>query len=66
MGDLKTLTVTVTPVITVDETTAYTLLGLLELYCKANKKSIEISHMRPVDSDEDYSISLDFIDDTEI
>lgn len=57
------LTVNVTPVITVDNDTAWTILGLLELYCRANNKTIEVRHCRPADSDEAFSVSFDFKDD---
>lgn len=57
------LTVNVTPVITVDNDTAWTILGLLELYCRANNKTIEVRHCRPADSDEAFSVSFNFIDD---
>ena len=57
------LTVNVTPVITVDNDTARTILGLLELYCRANNKTIEVRHCRPAGSDEAFSVSFDFKDD---
>lgn len=44
MGKLNELSITVKPVITVDDSTAYTILGLLELYCRANEKTIDVSH----------------------
>lgn len=64
MANLGGITVNVTPVITVDNDTAWTLLGLLELYCRANNKTIEVSHCRPADSDEAFSVSFNFINDT--
>lgn len=60
------LTVEVTPLLTVDDDTAHTILGLLEMYCKANKKTIEVRHTRPANSDEDFSISLYFANDTKL
>lgn len=58
------LTVNVTPVITVDNDTAWTILGLLELYCRANNKTIEVRHCRSAESDKPFEVSFNFIDDT--
>lgn len=39
------VTVEVKPVLTVDDDTAYTCLMLLELYCKANDKVLEVCQL---------------------
>ena len=57
------LTVEVKPVLTVDTETAYVCLGLLEMYCRQNKKTIEVRHTRPADSDEEFKVAFDFKDD---
>lgn len=63
MANVGEITVNVKPIITVDDNTAYIILGLLELYCKANKKTIEINHGRPADSDEEFSVYFNLVDD---
>ena len=57
------LTVTVTPVVTVDDKTADTLLGLLDLYCRANRKIIRTRKSGPTDSEEDFKITLEIEND---
>ena len=59
------LTVEVTPRLTVDNDTAWVCLGLLELYCRQNKKTIEVRHTRPDDSCE-WEVSFNFVDDAEL
>ena len=56
------LEVEVTPVITVDDNTAYTILNLLELYCRANNKTIEVSHHKYQDKD-GYRVILNLVHD---
>lgn len=66
MLDFGKINVNVEPVITIDDDTAYTLLWLLELYCRAGKKTIGISHATTLDlnpSDE-WKVTFDFEDDT--
>ena len=56
------LDVELTPVITVNDSTAYTILNLLELYCRANNTTIEVSHHKYQDSN-DYDIILNLVND---
>ena len=57
------LTVEVKPILTVDNDTAMVCLGLLELYCRQNKKTIEVRHKRPVGNDGEFEVAFDFKDD---
>lgn len=57
------LTVEIIPVLTVDNDTAMVCLGLLEFYCRQNKMTIEVRHTRPVGSDGEFEVSLDFKND---
>lgn len=66
MEKVGKVTVEVTPRLTVDNDTAWVCLGLLELYCRQNKKTIEVRHTRPVGSDGEFEVSLDFIDDNKL
>lgn len=60
------LMVEVKPRLTVDDDTAWVCLGLLELYCRQNKMTIEVRHTRPVDSDAEFEVSFDFVADEEL
>ena len=66
MANIGEITVEVKPKLTVDNDTAWVCLGLLELYCRQNGKTIEVRHVRPADSDAEFEVSFNFIDDKEL
>lgn len=66
MANIGEITVEVKPKLTVDNDTAWVCLGLLELYCRQNRKTIEASYTRPADSDGEFEVSFDFVDDKEL
>lgn len=66
MANIGEITVEVKPKLTVDNDTAWVCLGLLELYCRQNRKTIEVTHSRPVDSDGEFEVSFNFVDDKEL
>ena len=47
----------------VSDDTAYTILGLLEMYCREKHKKISTTYLRDVDSEDDFEITFDFDDD---
>lgn len=63
MANIGEITVEVKPKLTVDNDTAWVCLGLLELYCRQNRQTIEVSHTRPVDSDGEFEVSFNFVED---
>ncbi len=63
MAKIGEVTVEVKPKLTVDNDTALVCLGLLELYCRQTGKTIEVRHTRPVDSDEEFEVTFDFVED---
>lgn len=66
MAKIGEITVEVKPKLTVDNDTAWVCLGLLELYCRQNRKTIEVRHTKPADSDAEFEVSFNFIDDKEL
>ena len=43
--------------------TAYTILGLLEMYCREKHKKISTTYSRLADSEDDFEITFDFDND---
>ena len=64
MAKMGEITVEVKPRLTVDNDTAYVCLGLLEMYCKQNGKTIEARYTRKKDA-VDFEVTFDFADDKE-
>lgn len=63
MGKFGDITVDVKVGLTITDDTAYTILGLLEMYCRENKKTIDIGYFKPANSDEEFEVAFDFKDD---
>lgn len=66
MANIGEITVEVKPKLTVDNDTALVCLRLLELYCRQNRKTIEVRHTRPADSYGEFEVSFNFVDDKEL
>lgn len=66
MANIGEITVEVKTKLTVDNDTALVCLGLLELYCRQNRQTIEVSHTRPANSNREFEVSFNFVDDTEL
>ena len=62
MANIK-MTVDVEPRLLVSDDTAYTILGLLEMYCREKHKKISTTYSRYADSEDDFEITFDFDDD---
>ena len=65
MAKMGEITVEVKPRLTVDNDTAYVCLGLLEMYCRQNRKTIEVMHTRK-EGAADFEVSFDFANDKEL
>ena len=65
MAKTGEVTVEVKPRLTVDNDTAYVCLGLLEMYCRQNRKTIEVRHTRKED-EADFKVTFDFANDKEL
>lgn len=61
MGRLNDLSITVRPVITIDDDTANTILNLLELYCRATGQKIDTYYI----TEEERKIAFQFLKDQE-
>lgn len=65
MAKMGEITVEVKPRLTVDNDTAYVCLGLLEMYCRQNGKTIEARYTRKED-EADFEVTFDFSDDEKL
>ncbi len=65
MNNIANVTVNVKTNLTISDDTAYTILGLLEMYCRDKRKIITVSHSRLAGTDDPFEVSLDFEEDKE-